>query len=501
MIHLTFGEGRAAQTVRPSPLCCGAVSIYTPPRPCGSRAPRGAANQSEHVERGVSAVRILILQLAAAVRGRSLPRFDPQLGTLLTLLEERGHELALAGLSKFDIAAVKAALSRALPQLVYADVSPVCTDAARRIFEHVQRYEFVPIVAGGVFPTVDPGACLSMPGVQAIAVGEPDASLVTYLERMQDPAVGQIVRGVWLRDERGLARPELPLLVEDLDSLPFPNRELFDYAAHVGRTGEIEIAVGRGCPQKCSYCVNATVEKLYAGRGAWVRRRSPESVIEEIELLRARYRGAKLVRFLDHAFALDEPWLEALLHAYAGRVGLPFRCHVRLNAVTRSLAALLRDGGCKLVDVEVISGSNLIRNEILGMELTSDQVAAACEVLHTHHLPIRAIVYLGAPYESEASIDETAAMLRRLKPAAVDVRPFYPWPGTPVAELARQNGWLHSRGEEQYHAERSGIDMPACRADLIDAAVRRLSQEFPTSVGESWWRRWSRGALGGLLGH
>src|SRR5262245_15764685 len=143
-------------------------------------------------------MRILILQFASGVGRRRVPRFEPQLGTLLALLRERGHDLTLAGLRRFDVPAIKAALAKALPQLIYADLSPVCVDVARGALQYVQEHEFVPVVAGGAFATVDPGACLSLPGVKAAAVGEPDASLVTYLERIKDPAIGQVVRGVWL---------------------------------------------------------------------------------------------------------------------------------------------------------------------------------------------------------------------------------------------------------------------------------------------------------------
>lgn len=436
-------------------------------------------------------MRILVIQFVPGTRGRAVPRFEPQLGTLLALLRKRGHELALLGLTRCDIDALKAALARALPQLIYADIAGVCVHAARRALEYIRQHEFLPVVAGGAYPTVDPAGSLSLPGVQAAAIGEPDASLVTYLERIRDPAAGQVVSGVWLRDESGLARPPLPPLVEDLGSLPFPERELFDYAGHVRRTGEIEIAVGRGCPQQCAYCVNDWLEDIYEGGGTWVRRRTPENVIAEINLLRARYPGVRRVRFLDHAFALDPGWLERMLAAYAERCGLPLRCHVRLNAVEEALAARLAAAGGELADVEVISGSDFIRNEIFDMELSGAQIAAAFASLRAAGIRTRAVVYAGSPYESEASLAETRALLLRVRPDLTEVRPYYPFPGTRALETARDNGWLHVGGEEQYHLDRPGLHMPACPPEMILAWLRRLRGELPATLGEPWWRRWS----------
>jgi radical SAM superfamily enzyme YgiQ (UPF0313 family) len=316
---------------------------------------------------------------------------------------------------------------------------------------------------------------------------------------MKDPAAGQVVSGVWVRDERGLARPDVPHLVEDLNSLPFAHRNLFGYAEHVRRTGQIEIAIGRGCPEHCTYCLNQRFAALYEGRGVWVRRRSAGNILAEIALLRGRYAGVARVRFLDHAFALDAGWLAEFLTSYRQKCGLPFRCHLRAHAADEETVHRLAESGCELVDVEVISGSDFIRNEIFEMDLTGEQIRAAFRRLKTAGIRSRAIVYLGAPYESEASLADARALLLEIKPDMVDIRPYHPWPGTRAWELCREQGWLHPRGEEQYHADRTGIDMPACRPSVVTAFIRRLRSELPTRAEEPWWRRWSvasRAALG-----
>lgn len=436
-------------------------------------------------------MRVLILQLVPPVRGRRVPRFDPQLGTLISLLRMREHEISLTCQTRYDLPELKTALARSLPQIVFAYVSAVSVDVARRAFQYIEQHEYVPIVAGGEFPTVDPTASLSLPGVHAVAIGELDASLVTYLERLKDPAVGQIVQGVWLRDERGLAQPALPAIVEDLDSLPFAERDLFQYAAHVAETGELEIAVGRGCPQNCGYCLLPATASLYGAPAPWIRRRSPENIIEEIVELRDRYAGANRVRFLDHHFALDDEWLGAFLSAYAAGPALPFACHLRANAVSRETVQSLRAAGCAHADIEIISGSDFVRNEIFEMELSRDQIVATMSHLHDAGARTRVIVYLGSPYDSEAAFDELFSLLREIRPDVVDARPYYPWPGTAGRTTAVENGWLHPRGEEQYVGEAAGIVMPACRPDVIAACIRKLRREFPVHTGDPWWRRWS----------
>lgn len=433
-------------------------------------------------------MRILALQFLSAVGGRPAPRFEPQLASLLALLRERGHEIDLIGMPSFDLPRVKQALAKGLPQLIYADISAVCSDVARRTLQHLDQREFLPVVVGGEHASIDPESAVSLPGVTAVALGEPDAPLVTYLERIRDPSVAHVVRGVWVRDERGLERPAMPDMVEDLDSLPFAERRLFGYDAHVARGGPLEIAIGRGCEESWGYSLNERLARLYAGRGTWARRRSAEQVMQEIDALARAYAGAQRVRFLDDSFALSRPWLEELLDAYAAACPLPFECRLRANRVAGLPLERLARAGCRQVEVDVISASALIRNDIFQMDLSVEQIVETFARLREAGLRRRARVLVGAPYESEASLDAAVRLLERIEPNAIDARPYYPWPGTRGAEVCRENGWLHSRGEEQLHRDEPGIDMPACRPPIVMSYLRRMRKMAPSAP--AWWRRW-----------
>lgn len=435
-------------------------------------------------------MRILVLQFVPDIGGRSVPRFEPQLATLLSLLERREHTLALCGLARFDLHRMKQALAQALPQLIYADISSVCVDAARRTLEYIQQHEYLPIIAGGLHAAIAPAECLSLPGVHAVAIGEPDASLVTYLERVKDPAVGQVVQGVWLRDEQGTRQPELPPLVEDLSSLPLPHRELFGEADAVARTGEIAVAVGRGESRDYGHTVNEVLRRLYDGRGTWMRLRPPGHVLAEIGQLRQRYAGVRQVRILDRAFVGDRDWLDRFLTTYQRQCGLPLRCRLPADLGTAEVIAALAKGGTTAVDVEVLSSSYLIRTEIFNLDVSNEQLAVLFSALRAARMRSRAILYLGAPYESETSLEATHKLLEELKPDRVDLRPYYPFPGTRARQVCAEHGWLHPRGEEQYHHERCGSDMPACRPDLVHAHLRRMRATLDGS-GAHWWQRWS----------
>lgn len=432
-------------------------------------------------------MRILVIQFASAVR-HPPPRFEPQLGALLALLKQRGHTLTLLGVSRFDERLLKEALARQLPQLIYADIDSVCSDIARRTLQHLEGHEFLPVVAGGLFASLAPETALSFPGVVAVALGEPDASLVTYLERFKDPAIGQVTQGVWLRDERGLARPSMPALIEDLDSIPFPDRELFN-ANRANPVQEIEIAIGRGCQRSYGYSPDAALAALYSNHNAWARRRSVANVLEELSELKTRYPSMRRVRFLNDEFTSDLEWLRVFASEYRAGDRVPFRCRAAADSVSEEVVELLTSSGCEQVDIDLISGSDFIRNEVFQMSLSEEQIQDAVARLTAARIRVVPRIFVGCPYEGIVSLDETARLLRRVQPVDADIRPYYPMPGTPAAELAREMGWLHPRGEEQYHADRCGLDLPACRPAIVDAALQQLRGEFGENTPNgNWWR-------------
>lgn len=91
--------------------------------------------------------------------------------------------------------------------------------------------------------------------------------------------------------------------IEDLDSLPFPARDTLERALAMGRRPAIAILGSRGCPAKCSFC---NAHKFFnIGGGARWRPRSAKNIVDEMEVLLARYGGQDIypvVYFSDENF-------------------------------------------------------------------------------------------------------------------------------------------------------------------------------------------------------
>ena len=418
-------------------------------------------------------MRILFVQFQPPGREPATVRFDARLGVLSALLRERGHQTSLVALSRYDPDDLRIKIAHHRPQMVYADIHAVAADLARRTIAAIAEKHYLPVVAGGYFPTVAPDRALSFPGVQAVVIGEADRAFPAYLDAQADLASGPVA-GVWFNSDAGVVKSDLPELVTDLDALPWADRMLFGYQSHIDRTGEAEVAAVRGASHTCAYTINDWLMEIYEDRGPWVRRRSPGDVCDEIESLLATFGGVRRIRFDDEGFVEDPAWLAELADAYGQRVGLPMRCHVRANRLDAGRADSLAAAGCTWADIEVISGSDFIRNEIFDMDLSETQIVRTFGLLAERGIRTRAINFIGSPYETEVSVEETVWLNRRIRPPWVEARVYYPLPRTRAAELCSESGWISARGAECFEAGESILDMPSLPA----ARIRDLAERF-----------------------
>src|SRR5690242_21278914 len=91
-------------------------------------------------------------------------------------------------------------------------------------------------------------------------------------------------KNFWFRRGADIVMNELRPLIADLDSLPFPYRDVADYQNVLDQTrGLHRMIFSRGCTFGCPYCSNKALSDLYRNKGRYFRLRSPQKAIEEIQ--------------------------------------------------------------------------------------------------------------------------------------------------------------------------------------------------------------------------
>ena len=229
-------------------------------------------------------------------------------------------------------------------------------------------------------------------------------------------------------------------LVEDLDSLPFLDRELFYERDAYSRLKSIKgFSVQRGCPFRCSYCFIDGYRTLYKGKGTIVRARSVGALLDEIEEVRSRY-PLKFLRFDDNVLLGNDEWLGEFADRYRSRIGLPFNCCVHPHLVTAERCRLLRKAGCASVLIGIESGNEHIRRSLLRRHMPNEKMIEACRMLKGVGLRICSSNMVGLPGESLDQAFETVTLNQQCKVDYAWVALFQPYPRTALGDRCVEHG-------------------------------------------------------------
>ncbi len=230
---------------------------------------------------------------------------------------------------------------------------------AKRVFQIVDRlraqgfHEHITI--GGHFPTFHHQQTLhDFPQIDSVVRGEGEYTIIELVEKLTDNNFYQIL-GISYRQKEEIKINPPRNLISNLDQLPFPTR---DHTTQIlKRGGVITISASRGCYANCAFCSIANFYKLSPGR-KW-RCRSPENVVDEIELLENRF-GTTYFKFIDDQLFTsnnnEKEYIDKLRQELNCRhLNIKFAMNCRANHIDYELFRMLKYMGLKKVFVGIES--------------------------------------------------------------------------------------------------------------------------------------------------
>ncbi|MBI4579244.1 MAG: B12-binding domain-containing radical SAM protein [Planctomycetes bacterium] len=328
----------------------------------------------------------------------------------------------------------------------------------------------VPIVWGGTHPTVAPDESLQI--ADAICVGEgegPTLELAERLEAGRDPTgVGSYsFRADGAFGNRRTIHNPVQTLEQGLDDYPFPDYELETH--WVIEKGELvparpdnlrgtlhrfRVETTRGCPYPCTFCNNAALLKVYKGKGSWVRQRSNENIIQEIEKARACFPTIEAVNIVDDLFFVrSEENIADFAMKYGDRVNLPLELDAFPITITEKKVASLTRVPIALISMGIQSGSRDTLKNIYKRPTKIEDIVKGIDLFHRYRIKAEYHYIVSNPYEPEANVIETMrfAASHHRGPAILRIFPLMFYPGTPLYERARQDGLIGTRDEYAYN--------------------------------------------------
>lgn len=320
-------------------------------------------------------------------------------------------------------------------------------------------------VIGGPYASLNPDRAINGQ-FDAVCIGEGEDALRELASIMEDKEKRKNIKNLWVKDSDGLiAKNETRAFIQDLDAIPFPDREMWKPWLYERAYNTQNILLGRGCPYGCTYCSNHALRRLASGK--YVRFRSPENIIREIEHVLLEYPDTPEIFFEVEAIALDKKWFlyfASHLAEYnsAAKTNLKYSCNFRISkqAVTDEVFRALSDANIRCINIGLEAGSERVRREILKRDYTNDDFRLTVELARKYKIDVNLFNMLGIPTETKAEHMETVELNRWANPRMSFTSIFYPYPGTDLYDYCRRIGLLNEMPATEAERRKARLDMP-----------------------------------------
>ncbi len=368
------------------------------------------------------------------------------LAIISSLLKKNNHKVKLIDTS-FEKPNIAKIMQDYDPEFVGVSAASNDLSNAINICKEIKKIKNIPIICGGYHATIAPEDILKEDCFDASAIGEAELSfleLVNQFEKTKE--LDKTLLNFHFKNKKN----EISNLNQDLDALPFADREIFDYQRYINHNrGLATFITSKGCPYVCSYCINKVLMDKYKNKGKFLRFRSIDNVLKEIKEVILKYK-VKEIEFYDDTFTLDKKRIKEFSQKYPLEIGLPFYINARVNAVAKEDFVLLKKAGCVRVSIGIESGDPEIRNNVLKRNQTDDQIINTFKWAKEAGLQTYSFNMIGIPQETKESINKTIKLNEIIQPDFVGVSIFNAFKGTELFNYCQENNLLRKENSKSY---------------------------------------------------
>lgn len=265
-----------------------------------------------------------------------------------------------------------------------------------------------------------------------------------------------------------------------LDDLPIPLHHLLpldSYRMPIIKGPYTFIVTSRGCPAGCKYCIKH-VSYQYS-----VRLRSPEKLLEEIQLLYQQ--GIHHIHMYSDLFTVNRDQVIELCHLLIDKgPKITWTCNSRVDYVDEEMLNLMGKAGCNLISWGIESGSEMVLKKAhKGYRM--EQAYNALRWAKKAGIKNWGYFIIGLPGETLDTIKETMVFSKKLP---LDIALFHvaaPYPGTPFFFEVVENGWFRSdvNWEEVDMDQGTVLDYPDLKAEDLLYWQKRAFREWAFRPG------------------
>ncbi|MBI5376226.1 MAG: B12-binding domain-containing radical SAM protein [Candidatus Schekmanbacteria bacterium] len=336
-------------------------------------------------------------------------------------------------------------------------------DRAIQLTDYLKEHVDAPVIWGGVHPTAAPEYCIEHSDI--ICLGEGEDTLLELTRRISEGRDYHTVPGLWVKKNGEIIKNPMMPLKGSLDDLPVPDYSLDEHyifdkdkdsifkmdeellMKFIFRDPEngkpiYQTMVTRGCPHSCTYCF--TFRNFYKGE-KYLRHRSAENVIFEMEEIKMKFRKFEIMLISDDSFfAIPEEEIKKFAGLYSKKISLPFRCLGSPATVNEEKLACLVDAGLFQIQIGIETASEGTR-KIYNRSITNKKVLDSVNTVNKFKarlMPFYDFI-TDNPYEKKEDFLTTLRFAASLpRPRHIQVFSLVFFPGTQLYYRALEDGLL-----------------------------------------------------------
>jgi len=284
------------------------------------------------------------------------------------------------------------------------------------------------VVTGGPHATARPHECLDKTKTDIVVLGEGEETLYELIENPGKP-----VKGTYSKAFKGCRR-----IVNNLDSLPFPDRTLinpFLYKRTLHGKRAFHVITARDCPYNCSFCSKKAIGRL-------IRFRSVENFLSEIDYYISEYGVTRYIIY-DDTFTLNKE-RAVRIAVGLGERGVLWRCFSRTDCVDKRTLKVFKGNGLSSITfgVETFSSKML---KVYNKGTTVQDNKKALLLCRELQIPVRCSLIYGGPYETKKTLQDTINGVKETQPNEWNIATLSPIPGSDIGDNPdKYNIGIHS---------------------------------------------------------
>jgi len=302
-----------------------------------------------------------------------------------------------------------------------------------------KTFAFISIF-GGVHTTSFP-EFIHEEGVDIICIGEGEYAFLELVENLKNNKEITSIRNLWIKKNGIIHKNALRNLIDNLDELPLPDRELLKKYAIYSKLHTLLIQTARGCYNNCSFCFSPFYNKIYTNKGKVLRKRSVNNVIEELLEISRNY-TPKRIQFVDDTFNSDYDWAYEFLDLYKQKIKLPFYVFIRAGNIEDDFIKKLKEAGCSHIEIGVESGNEDFRKSVLLKNISDNQIINTISAFIRNGIKVMTLNILALPDETIDMAFQTININIKARPTYSSSSIFTPLPSTKLYEYSLQRGFL-----------------------------------------------------------